>query len=1128
MNNKYLEFTNSINNIFKEEITQNIAFHKLCFQLVKFFSYPDSTCVRIKIGDKVYTSDNFEETQWILKEPFKYGNNQKASIDIFYNKKFPNKDEGAFSSEERELIVWTKKLIQAELGGLYKNKTVDSSEKIKNIDYVIEDDLLENFLSKSNYDRNIYHDLMVYKVTEILLIANLYDAYSIEREGNFTQKIFGDYINLNLTTFPRITGVNSYEESRSKLKNKHFDMVIIIVGIEKNTPILINRQIKKEFPQMPTYLLLNNNTDISLFEKAKERDKNIDNIFVWNGDSRIFLTIIKLQEDRINLENDVKIGQTRIILLAEDSAKYYSRYLPLLYRSVMKQTQLIIEDLSDKDSVSQILSLRLRPKILQVSNFEEAKMLFDKYKDNFLSLITDVEFFKNGKKNKTAGFELAAYVKSSKPTEDFPIIMQSANIKNREKALKEKYTFIDKNSETLAFDIKNIIQFNMGFGDFIYYDGNENKLDIIATNLNEFRDNLKIIPIESIVYHATRNHFSLWLMARGERKVAELLSPVQAQDFPNLEGLRSFLINALQQNHYEKNKGKILDFSENAIHEESNIVSLSSGALGGKGRGLAFIHSLIYKNEISKYFPDINIKTPSTFIIGTDEFDEFLKENNLRKVIYNYMPYDEVKEKFLKAKLSKQLINKLKIILEHIRKPIAVRSSGLFEDSLIQPFAGIFETYIVPNSHEEKKIRLKQLRIAIKLVYASVFSEKSKSYINAINYKIEEEKMAIILQEVVGTESDGYYYPHISGVAQSYNYYPFSHIEPEDGFANIAVGLGTYVVEGEKSYRFCPKYPSIRNYSTKDLYKNSQLEFYAVNLKSKKLFLTKGENAGLKRLTIHDAEKHGNLKHLASVYNRDNEIITPGLDRMGPRIVDFANILKYNYIPLAKTLEKILEIGQKAIGSPVEIEFAIDLNKDKDYKASFYLLQIKPLIGNSENYEIDVRNIDTSKAIMFTDKGMGNGLINNISDIIYVDVKVFDKSKTEEIAQEIAVLNKKMVEANKKYVLIGPGRWGTRDKWIGIPVEWSQISNAKVIIETSLKGYPLDGSLGSHFFHNVISMNVGYFSVQHSKRNNILAWEKLAEQKIIEQTKFIKHIKFEKPLTIKMDGKQRVALISAD
>lgn len=1121
MNPKYLKYINEVNDIFNEVENSEAAIQKICFKLAQNFSHPQHTCVRIKIGNKKFCTDNFRETRWILKEPFVLKGKVKASIDVFYLKEFPQKDENVFCSSERKMLSWTKDLIIEEYGKCFQK---NSSQKINESEN--DDKLLEDFLDKNNYEREIYHDLMVYKVKEILLIANLYDAYNIEREGNFTQQILGDYINLNLTSFPRVTGVTSYEEARKRLQNKHFDMVIIMVGIDKDTPIEISRQIKSEYPYIPTYLLLNNNTDISLFEKVKEKDKNIDNIFVWNGDSRVFFTIVKLLEDSINLENDVKIGHTRIILLVEDSAKYYSRYLPLLYQSVMYQTKRIIEDRYAKDSISQILSLRLRPKILLVSNFEQAKNIFDKYKENFLSLITDVEYFKDGKKCKTAGFQLAEYIKSSKPMHDIPVIIQSSNTYNRKRAFEMNCSFIDKNSETLIDDIKNIIRYNMGFGDFYYYDSKGNKLDFVARNLKEFEDNLHSLPMDSIVYHSTRNHFSLWLMARGETRVADLLSPIKVEDFGEIQDLRKFLISALRRNDHERNKGRIIDYDRRRRLDESNIVSLAQGALGGKGRGIAFIHTLIHKYGVAEHFPEINIKTPFTFIIGTEAYDEFLEQNNLRHKIFKNIPYEELRDLFLQAKLPKGLVRKIRRLLRFLNNPLAVRSSGLFEDSLMQPFAGIFETYIVPNSHPDREIRLNQIRQAIKLVYASVFAEKSRSYIKAINYKVEEEKMAIVLQEVVGSKHGDYFYPHISGVAQSYNYYPFSHIEPEDGFANIAIGLGTYVVEGEKSYRFCPKYPTIRNYSPKDLFRNSQLEFYAVNLKSDNLTLSQGENAALKRLDLYDAEKHGTLKHLASVYDKDADRIIPGIDRPGARVVDFANVLKYNYIPLAKTISKMLEIGQEAIGSPVEIEFAVDLNKDKDYKASFYLLQIKALIGNSESYEIDTKNIDHSQTIMFTNKGMGNGLIDDICDVIYVDKATFDKSKTIEIGKQIAKLNEKMVAENRKYILIGPGRWGTRDRWIGIPIEWSQISNAKIIIETSLEGYPLDASLGSHFFHNVISMNVGYFSVQHNKKNHILAWDKLAEQKIMNQTQFVKHICFDKPLTIRMDGKQRISLIS--
>jgi hypothetical protein len=835
--------------------------------------------------------------------------------------------------------------------------------------------------------------------------------------------------------------------------------------------------------------------------------------------------MVKLLEDKVNLANDTKKGLSRVILLIEDSSKYYSRYLPLLYRSVMEQTRRIIDDVSTADELYKVLRLRVRPKILLASSFEEAKSIFDEYQDYFLSVISDVKFYKDSKLNENAGFEFALYVKSKDP--DLPVVIQSSDMENVERAKAMNCSFIYKNSETLALDIQDRIKYNMGFGDFVYKNDMGADIGVTAKDLNEFEQRLRTIPNESLRYHALRNHFSLWLTARGEIQVAKAIAPKQEADFSDIEALRAYLIDAVQKQKYEKNKGKIVDFHEAELMDESNIVALSSGALGGKGRGLAFIHTLIYNFDISKYYPDINIKAPRTFIIGTDEYDNFLHNNNLQKIIFDNYIYSEIKNKFIEAKLSAELEQKLKKLVEKLHKPLAIRSSGLFEDSLMQPFAGIFETYILPNSDNNLEVRLNQLTTAIKLVYASVFSDKARAYINAINYKIEEEKMAIVIQEVVGNKFDNYFYPHISGVAQSYNYYPFSHIEPEDGFAVLALGLGCYVVEGEKSYRFSPKYPTLQNYTIKDLYENSQLHFYAVDLdSSKKLDLNEGEDAGLKKLDIYEAEKHKTLNHCASVYNTDNKTVTPGIDKPGPRIVNFADILKYNYIPLAQTIQTTLDIVKEAMGAPVEIEFAVDLNKDKNYKSSFYLLQIKPLIGNIQDYTINQADIDRDKIILYTEKGMGNGIIEHLTDIIFVDKNTFDKTKTVEIANEIAEFNKLMVANGRQYVLIGPGRWGTRDQWIGIPVNWPQISNAKIIIETSLDGYPLDASSGSHFFHNVISMNVGYFSVQHSNERDILAWDLLLSQKIMNQTKYIKHVRFNKEITVRMDGKKRISVIT--
>jgi hypothetical protein len=686
-------------------------------------------------------------------------------------------------------------------------------------------------------------------------------------------------------------------------------------------------------------------------------------------------------------------------------------------------------------------------------------------------------------------------------------------------------SFIDKNSDSLLHDFKHFIIHYLGFGDFVFRDKNGKQI-AVAKTLREFEKHLMKLPDESILYHATKNHFSLWLMARGEIQIARIINHGRVSDFKTARELRHYLVEVLQRFRNEQKRGKIIEFDPNNIGDSKNIVKLTDGTMGGKGRGLAFINSLIHSFDFKQIIEDINICNPVTYMIGTDEYESFLENNNLHSKIKLIKDYQQLKYEFLQARLSESLIEKLKLIISETNKPIAVRSSGLFEDSMMQPFAGIFDTFLLPNTHEDYQIRLKNITDAIKLVYASVYSDMAKGYVEAVDYRIEEEKMAIIIQEVVGNQYDDVYYPHFSGVAQSYNYYPVGHMKPEEGFSNIAIGLGKYVVDGEKSYRFSPNYPDLENYSTKDLYKNSQTDFYAVNLKAQNLDLTVGEDVGLIKLSIDDSEKHGTLKHMASVYDHNNNRVVPGTHKPGPRIVNFANILKYNYIPLAKTLETILKIGEEAIGSPVEIEFAVDLNKDDNYRASLYLLQIKPLLGAYEDFNINMEEEDESKMILYTENGLGNGLIDSIRDMIYVDIRKFDKSDTMAMAQEIEELNRTMMAENKQYVLIGPGRWGTRDPWIGIPVNWPQICNAKVIVETSLANFPLDASSGSHFFHNVTSADVGYLSVIQEKSNHHINWDILDQQEVINESQYFKHIRFKNPLVIKMDGKKRIAIIS--
>lgn len=1128
---KELACINETTKIIKEGKSIEETLQKITLRLPNAWQYPQDTVSRIIFDGYEYQSPGFKESKWVQKQTFQIIDGEEGVIEVYYSKKYPDSFEGPFLKEERDLIVNLSNLILGFINSTKAKKIIGKKDKEReqrrsesgeSKKIMNSRQLLQKFLNKHNADRDLLHDLMPFKVKEILLVANLYDAYSIEKEGRFSDHILGEYNQLNLTSLPRVTGVSTEDETLEALENKHFDLVIFMMGVDKKTPLIISKTIKSKYAYIPLFLLLNNNSDLAVLEEEKRDLTSIDKVFVWNGDSKVFFAMVKLIEDNVNVDNDTKLGLTRVILLVEDSPKYYSRYLPMLYKIIMEQTQRLIEDVST-DDLYKVLKMRARPKILLASTYEEALDVFKNYSDYFLCVISDVCFPKENKLNDSAGFELIEFVK--KNILNLPTVLQSSNPDNAAKSYELKSNFINKNSESLLQDLKSFINYHLGFGHFVYRD-NQGRQIAVAKSMVEFESYLKTVPEDSLIYHAVKNQFSLWLMARGEIQIAKIINPLKITDFENPNQLRDFLINILKLYRNEQEKGKIVNFSEAAILEENNIVSLAAGALGGKGRGLAFINTLIYNFKFKDLLPLINVRTPRTSIIGTEEYDMFIETNNLLEVIHEELDYEKLRMAFLEGDLTYSLKKKLKIFLRLIKKPLAVRSSSLFEDSITQPFSGIFETYILPNNHTEFEQRFKQLTNAIKLVYASIFSKNARTYFKAIDHKVEEEKMAVVLQEVVGNKFEDYYYPHISGTAQSHNYYPVAHMKPDEGFAVAALGLGQYVVEGEKAFRFSPSYPNLEIVSTKDLYKTSQLDFYAVDMAKGDINLLEGEDAGLIKLEIGDAEKHGSLKHLASVYDPENDRISPGLDSYGPRIINFANILKFEYIPLAKTINAILDVVKEALGSPVEIEYSVDLNKDENGLASFYLLQIKPLVCNEEDYHVDIEKIDREHLVLYSEKTMGNGKIDNIKDVIFVMPDKFDNTSTLEMTSEIEKLNQKMQEKGKKYILIGPGRWGTRDRFIGIPVAWPQISNAKVIVEMSLDDFALDASLGSHFFHNVTSMNVGYFSVNHKSIKDTISWDVLEKQKVIEQTNFFKHVEFEKPLTITMDGRKRFSAIT--
>lgn len=1123
---KELAAINKTTIILREGKSVSETLAKVCKILPQAWQYPQYTTARIRFEDKEYTSPGFEASRWYQKQRFETIDNKTGYIEIYYTKKFITLDEGPFLKEERDLIKNLAEMISGYLNSIKAKELYSIKERSVPIPKQDKDkaipnrQLLRRFLNKSNYNRDIYHDLMPFKVKEILLIANLYDAFSIEKEGRFSEHVLGEYHQMNLTSMPRITGVSSEEEAFREMGKKHFDLIIFMIGLDVKSPIALSEKIKEQFPYIPIHALLNNNSSIGYFEKEIGQRRSMDKTFTWNGESKVFFAMIKHVEDKINVENDTQVGLVRVILLVEDSPKYYSRYLPILYKILMEQTRRIIEDVSS-DELYKILRMRARPKILHAKNFEEAQQVYDKYKDYMLCVIADVKFEKDGEMQEDAGFEFISRIREE--NKNLPIAVQSSNKENADPAHKYRASFINKASESLEQDLRSFINYHLGFGNFIYRN-EQGKQIATAKSLREFEQRLKTIPDDSLLYHGKKNHFSLWLMARGEIQAARILSPYNVSDFDSADEIRKYMVDVITKFRNEQDRGKIIPFDESALLDPNNIVRLADGALGGKGRGLAFINTLIHSFNFSKQLPNINIRFPRTSVIGTEEFEYFMERNKLYDLVLHEYDYEELKNVFLKAKLTDRLIKRLRTLLKKVDKPIAVRSSGLFEDSLMQPFAGIFETYILPNN-KDLRSRLTELTSAIKLVYASVYSRKAIGYIKAIDYRLEEEKMAIILQEVVGNQYEDYFYPHLSGVAQSYNYYPVSHMKPEEGFAVAAVGLGKHVVEGEKSFRFSPKYPSTEISSTKDLIKNTQTYLWAVDLSKKALDFSKGDIAGLKRLDIDEIEHHGTLKHTASVYDMEADVLHPGISKYGPRIINFADILKYNYIPLAKSIEIVMDVVQEAMGTPVEIEYAVDLNRDEDWKASFYILQIKPLIGKMQYHKVELDAIPKERRLLYSEKIMGNGIVEGVHDIIMIDTSKFDKTKTEEMALEVEEWNKQMQKENKKYVLIGPGRWGTRDRWIGIPVDWPQISNAKIIVETSLEGYPLDASSGSHFFHNVTSMNVGYFSILPENSNCYINWQKLDAKKPTEQKKYFKRIQFDRELGIQMDGKERLAII---
>ncbi|MBN1550573.1 hypothetical protein JW979_03850 [bacterium] len=980
---------------------------------------------------------------------------------------------------------------------------------------------VDALLAKYQTNDDVYFDLMQLKIREILLVATQYDAFILEQEGQLSEVIFQDYFQLNLSSAPRITSVSTGKSAMELLEEKHFDLVIVMMRIADVTPFQLSDQIRAAYSQLPIILLLKDNSEISVLAKYRDPYGSFDNVFVWNGESKIFVAMVKYIEDKLNAEMDTKIGLVRIILLVEDSIRYYSRYLPILYVQIIKQTQQLISEESPYEQ-KKLLRMRARPKVLMARTYEEAVALIDKYKDYLLCVISDVKYLKANVMDDFAGFKLIEFIR--KQHIDLPSVIQSSDVANKARTRQLNATFINKNSDRLENELVDFFRDNLGFGDFIFRD-EHGEPHARARSMEELRSLLTTIPAESLVYHGSRNHFSAWLMARGEIQIAKKIQPIKVTQFEDLEALRDFLVNVFKRVYLETTRGKIVRFDESVISGEGHIIRLSEGSLGGKGRGITFVNHLLQEKIIQQDVNNMPIKIPRTAVIGTQTFENFLDTCRGFDPGCRDKDHEILENCFLNGQLPDDLVQKLKRFLAKVHYPLAVRSSSQFEDSLSQPFSGVYATYLLPNNHPDPNIRLKQLQDAIKMVYASVFSKSAQTYFDAISYKVEEEKMAIVIQEVVGTQFGKKFYPHVSGVAQSYNYYPISYMKPEDSVAMIAVGLGKYVVEGEKTYRFCPQYPKLELMAPKDQFKYSQSRFYALDMRHREYDLSRGEDVTILDLDISEAELDGNLNHIASVWDHQNDRIQMDLHITGPRIINFGFILKYESYPLAAILKHVLTVMEDQLGTPVEIEFAATLTTPSVQKAEFNILQIKHFMRDINETSIDINDLKKEELLLFTNKGMGNGKMEGIQDIIYVDPNTFNRSQMRTMSDELELLNHKMMESNRSYILIGPGRWGTRDPWLGIPIAWAQISKAKVIIETGLEDFVVDASMGSHFFHNITSMNVGYFSVPYKSDDYFIDWEWLKKQGETQRSPHCVHVHLKKPMLILMDGRKGLALI---
>lgn len=968
-----------------------------------------------------------------------------------------------------------------------------------------------------------FQNLMRIRISNVLLVSSLYDLYLFEEDGRLYELIRNEYEGFNLSNAPELTRVSSGKEAIELAKEqRRFDLIVTTLHIDDMHPIDFARIAKDAGLNIPVVLLAHDNDELK-YILMNDDTSVFDKVFIWQGDFRIIIAIVKFLEDQLNVEHDTSIVGVQTIIVIEDNVKDYSSFLPIIYTEILKQSQRLISEginLSHK-----FLRMRARPKILLCNTYEEAWTNYKQYKEFMLGIISDIDFPRNGVQDPKAGIEFTRNVKQQQP--DLPILLLSYNLENREEAHSAGASFILKDSPILLRELRQFMIRYFSFGDFIFRSPDGTEVGR-ASDLKSLEEMLKIVPEESIRYHGERNHFSNWLKARTEFWLADKLRPQKVSDFSTLEELRKELIASLHHYRNIRQRGLITDFSKDSFDPETSFARIGGGSLGGKARGLGFVNMLINNYNVRNRFENVKVHVPTAVVLGTDVFDQFLDENDLRNFASATKDDREITRRFLSAeKFPSGALADLAAFLEMVHTPLAVRSSSLLEDSQYHPFAGVYETYMIPNLHPNPLVRLNDLLNSIKRVYASTFYQSAKEYIHVTSYRLEEEKMAVIVQRLIGKTHESRFYPDISGVAKSYNFYPMPPQKSSDGTVSAALGLGKWVVDGGNAVHFCPKYPTdiAQFHSVQETLNTSQLSFFSLELDANSNFGIETHDTMVQQHGLDVADRDGSLQYVGSTYSQENDAIYDGTARKGISVVTFAPILRHKLVPMPNILDLLLDMGEWGMGTPVEIEFAANLLANESRQTEFAILQMRPLVIHREPEELKVDAIDQSRILCQSNQVLGNGVIENIHDVVLVDYQSFNRGASHEVATEVALLNTQLLNECRPYVLIGVGRWGSLDPWLGIPVTWEQIAGAKVIIETGFKDISVTPSQGSHFFQNITSFMVGYFTVNEQRGQGFLDWDWLLSQPPAENLTYTKLIRFDKQLLIKINGHQSKGII---